>query len=474
MNTKIIIAALSVITLGACQQTVTDKHLSSSDNQSNINTDDVNAINPASDPDNQGDWRLNTQMSDEFNGESIDEKKWFIQGKNQGFYLWKGRAPSQFAPHNAFLEDGHLKIRTQWQPDYPFVGKPPQKQEIKAYENITTAAVISQHTFLYGYMEVRVKIPDAAMTGAFWGTGYQQELDIFELIGQVKTGGRKPESTFVTSIHDWRPGHAKQNKVWKQAYDMPGRTADNFYTYGVEWLPDGLKMYFEGELIHHATQQALGDNWLLNNPMELWFDSEVFPWHGIPEKHELPVDYEIDYVRVWQQADNNLIDRAFFGFEGPLLMNVYHKPENKGLYSHSWWIDEKTSPYLSITDFNENKFSTGRKSLKLDLTTPSAQSEFIAFAPNSSINLPAGNYQINAKVWLSKDTDIKSLQFILETPWLEVKPISLTDQAKESWVEVTAHFTKKSASKENDRLRVLFKQASQGQVYLDDIKISKI
>ncbi len=75
---------------------------------------------PASDSLNEGGWVLNEELSDEFDGNKLDPKKWFVEGQNGEYYIWKGRAPSQFVPHNAIVEDGKLKLRTQWEPDYTF------------------------------------------------------------------------------------------------------------------------------------------------------------------------------------------------------------------------------------------------------------------------------------------------------------------------------------------------------------------
>lgn len=55
-------------------------------------------VYPFSDPNNSGGWVLNQAVSDEFEGTKIDESKWFVEGQNGDFYIWKGRAPSQFAP----------------------------------------------------------------------------------------------------------------------------------------------------------------------------------------------------------------------------------------------------------------------------------------------------------------------------------------------------------------------------------------
>ncbi|MEJ7736808.1 MAG: hypothetical protein WKF97_05210 [Chitinophagaceae bacterium] len=38
-----------------------------------------------------------------------------------------------------------------------------------------------------------------------------------------------------------------------------------------------------------------------HQPLNIWIDSETFPWHGVPAKEDLPVDYEVEYVRVWQK-----------------------------------------------------------------------------------------------------------------------------------------------------------------------------
>ena len=436
------------------------------------------ALLPASDPENSGGWILNPSVSDEFNAAKLDRFKWYIQGENQQFYLWKGRAPSQFAPHNVSLADGLLKLTTQWQPDYAFVGKPPQRQEVNAYENITTAAIISHDTFLYGYMEVRVKIPDAAMTGAFWGTGYQQELDVFELIGRVKTGSRKPETTFVTSIHDWRPNHPKKNKVWKHSHPTPGRTAENFYTYGVDWQPDGLKMYFEGELVHEVTQSEMGDAWVLNNPLELWFDSEIFPWHGIPTKDELPVDFEIDYVRVWQQPTTNLLQPAFFGFEGSYMSERVLKPKQRGKTAKQWWIGEKSSSQLKISKASDYIFSTGRHSLQLTTDGKLTNNELVAFSPDGSVILPEGEYELSFDVFIAKDSSLKAVQIILENPWLEIKPIDLTGLDKDKWITVTQTFNRSATSATNDRMRIVFKKEwlakGVNSLAIDNISISKI
>ena len=34
---------------------------------------------------------------------------------------------------------------------------------------------------------------------------------------------------------------------------------------------------------------------------KIWVDSETFKWEGFPVESDLPADYEIDYIRVWEK-----------------------------------------------------------------------------------------------------------------------------------------------------------------------------
>ena len=162
----------------------------------------VAKYNPYSDPKNTEGWVLNEEISDEFEGTKIDTTKWFVEGQNGDYYIWKGRAPSQFAPHNVSVKDGKLKLRTAWEPKYPFAKEEYADGNMGASVYgmidgkplpITTAGVISKKRFLNGYMEVKSKVGNAAITGAFWAIGYEQELDVYELMGnpKVKTGNIK-------------------------------------------------------------------------------------------------------------------------------------------------------------------------------------------------------------------------------------------------------------------------------------------
>ena len=122
-------------------------------------------IHPASDPSNTGGWVLKKDISDEFEGERIDTAKWYVEGTDGKYKRWIGRAPSQFSAENVRVENGKLYITTKWDPDFDYSTK--TKPEYKSpYEKYTTAAVLSNKTFLYGYMEIKCKAADAAITSS--------------------------------------------------------------------------------------------------------------------------------------------------------------------------------------------------------------------------------------------------------------------------------------------------------------------
>jgi beta-glucanase (GH16 family) len=277
--------------LGACMTSCTEK-------EEIKEVEIVKSFYPVTDSTNVNKWKMVSDISDEFEGIKLNEDKWLIQGTNGVFQSnFIGRAPSQFSTKNVRVEDGKLKIETKWDPSFAF--STVIDNGLK-YENITTAAVISKQQFLYGYMEIKCKAANASITSAFWTTGNKTELDIMENFGRPAQRQKiQLETEMWSSIHDW--SKAGGPSVWTKRTQLPFRVADGFHTYGCDWDKDYVKFYADGKLIHEVSRADLGENWVMTNPLWVWVDSETFPWHGIPVKEDLPVDYEIEYIRVWQK-----------------------------------------------------------------------------------------------------------------------------------------------------------------------------
>lgn len=295
---------------------------------------------PKSDPSNSGGWVLNTSVSDEFDKATLDEDKWWVVGKFENgkpVYkdpdypqrnVWIGRAPYQFSGKNYRLENGKLMVETRWEPDFPFsdkVDKPwgPNNNIISKFENVTTGCIIGRRDFQYGYMEIRSKSADAAVSSAFWLTGKGVELDIFEHFGSHRLPNKSHlERDLWWSIHDWSP-QGKGVTTYTEHHDLGFRVADDFHVYGFEWSENGIRYYIDGKLFievsrekidAYAKEKGLKQGYVITQPMHIWLDSEAFPWHGYAtskedlernspthKKHDGIVDFEIDYVRVWQK-----------------------------------------------------------------------------------------------------------------------------------------------------------------------------
>lgn len=450
-----------------------------------------NLILPASDPANTGGWILNEYISDEFEGTTIDDSKWFVQGKNGDYYIWKGRAPSQFAAHNVSVEDGMLKIKTQWEPDFNFAQEEYAGAYYGLYEGkpmpVTAAGIISKKRFLNGYMEVRSKAGNAAITAAFWAIGYEQELDVFELMGKPSLEGNIRENWFKATVHDWSPPAVRPTRVIEYTKkDLPYRVADEFHIYGAEWGVDYLKLFIDGELVFHVTQDEVGNDWVLNNPMEVWLDSEIFRWLGMPDPKDLPVQFEVDYVRVWQQANDNLFDRQFFGFEGPILFEDVPRPLTllpessvPDEYQKFWLIDSTSAKYLKIvkeervSGVHSLLFTGYGKNQHLEVEKVSALS------PLGALNIPAGDYELSLKIWLDQGREVEKLHVSIDNSGIDLTPIELGDLERRKWVRISQRFSATTPTNNQSQLRLEIKkekapETKAAKFYIDDISLVSI
>ncbi|MFI3286702.1 MAG: family 16 glycosylhydrolase [Rikenellaceae bacterium] len=297
-------------------------------------------VYPHSDPSNSGNWVLNTEVSDEFNGDALDEDRWYIVGKfvdgkptyvhpdNPNKKVWTGRAPSQFSGNNHRLEDGILKLEMRWEPDFPFLEevRVPVFGDPLPYQNLTAPCLIARRGFKYGYIEIRSKSADAEVTSGFWSMGNGLEFDFFESFGDGRDEGKEHlDSQLWWSIRDWKK--LKGKPAYTERKDVGFRFADDYHIYGVEWDETGIKYYIDGALFSSVTpEQATAyakenyeveedyDGYVATQEIFLWLDMEIFSWNGMPESREELVqngtkeqkeggfiDFEVDYVRVWQK-----------------------------------------------------------------------------------------------------------------------------------------------------------------------------
>jgi hypothetical protein len=295
--------------------------------------------------------------------------------------------------------------------------------------------------------------------------------------------GNIKEMNSLATAHDWSPPAKRPTNVFQHVEPLPFRTADEFHVYGAEWGIDFLKLFIDGRLVHHFTQDDVGTDWILNNPMEIWLDSEIFHWLGYPHKEELPVDFEIEYLRVWQKPIDNLLQPAFFGFEGPMLFDEgsrFAKGRKSKNFQQFWQFDEASAKYFSII---EGDYATGVNSLELKQISKNETLEtdtIKVVSPAGAINLDAGEYNLSVKIWLDQGRVAKNLYINFEGQDIEVKFDGLDKLARRQWItlEHNVNFTKASGEKDKLSIEVrkedLPNKRMGARLRIDDIEITAV
>ncbi len=157
-------------------------------------------------PENDINWKINSNKSDEFNAATLDLNLWRKLPKDQ--YPWgNGHC---FDPVNVYLENGLLKLKVVEKTAYDSECDQP-------WSNYYTGGIQSQeYNYAYGYFEIKAKLPGMYINGrpngkgfwpAFWTfyavhvPGCKQihdETDILEPNGEQYATAK----TNVAGVHD--------------------------------------------------------------------------------------------------------------------------------------------------------------------------------------------------------------------------------------------------------------------------------
>jgi len=138
------------------------------------------------------------------------------------------------------------------------------------------------------------------MTSAFWFQGNPAEIDVIENIGTPsKRDHAWIEDTYMMNSHYFAKVDGKRPPSTPKKWKMPAKARDEFMVYGVWWKdPQTLWMYHNGAKILEIKTSAPFDR-----PQYMFFDTEVFSWHGWPKPENLLDDTKntmlVDWVRAW-------------------------------------------------------------------------------------------------------------------------------------------------------------------------------
>ena len=241
--------------------------------------------------------------SDEFNGpdgSAVDSTKWTFDVGGKG---WGNNELETYTSRtaNAHLENGSLVIKAIKE---TFTGAD------KITRDYTSARLLTKNKFsqTYGRFEARIKIPfGQGIWPAFWMLGDNidsvhwpncGEIDIMENIG------REPSVVHGT-FHG--PGYSGGKGIGA-AYTLRGerKFSDDFHTFALEWEPNVVRFYVDGNLYQTRTPKDLppGTSWVFDHPFFIILNVAVGGgWPGNPDTATVfPQQMLVDYVRVYKRS----------------------------------------------------------------------------------------------------------------------------------------------------------------------------
>lgn len=252
---------------------------------------------------------------DEFDKPEIDTDKWCFHRTMSGVDRIYDNSES-----NCRIEDGkvHMQVHRTDDPEHPFT----------LSEGFTTKYTMN---WKYGYLEMRAKIPFRhGAWPSFWtqsSTVFQKtkwmcETDIFEVFSSDRNA--------VANLHKWGDGRhcmlpggeGSLNRAY--TFENYENINNEYHIYGYEWDKEYMYFYIDGEMYVkfsiteegcQVPNHVLPGVQCFHDPHFIIFNDEIFtpnggwvvPGWSLTDEDPIPIDYYIDYVRLYQKEGERLI-----------------------------------------------------------------------------------------------------------------------------------------------------------------------
>jgi beta-glucanase (GH16 family) len=252
-----------------------------------------------------GDKDENLIFSDDFNGNSIDTKKWNLvyEADRQGGSTWKDDMVS--------VSDGYLRIKFKRDTalgaakssDPTIANNWIRAGGIRTYKKDWSSILFENG---YGYYEARIKFPVVAGTwGAFWlmsptlgttiGTNGKggTEIDIVESINSH-------QGKYNAALH-WDGYEASHKSVGSNL--TPVNIYDGeFHIFALEWTPKEYVFYVDNTVFWRVTGGAKFNNLAISNKKNyIKLTVEAASWAGTLPAEFTEDEMLVDFVKVYKQ-----------------------------------------------------------------------------------------------------------------------------------------------------------------------------
>ena len=249
-------------------------------------------------------WSKVENLSDEFDGSTLDESKWL----NTDPTRWVGRVPGIFKKNTVSVIDGNLNL-TAYKLDSPETVNGNVYTHAGSYIGSKTPAQVGT------YAECRMKANKTFMSSTFWLINHRNEqtgcdvrvteLDIQECVGQITTTANWAQ-TFDETMHS--NTHSRNTVCAETPTGSEGNNAElggkawaDYHVYGAWWKSaTEIDFYLDGKKIYSVTPKS-------NFDIEMYMRMvvETYDWNPVPAdggmtgtEDERTTSY--DWVRTWE------------------------------------------------------------------------------------------------------------------------------------------------------------------------------
>lgn len=252
-------------------------------------------------------WVAVDGMSDEFDGQTINLKKWQVEPIANSF-TWEGRPPGLFQAENVSVRDGDLCVEVGVL-DEPYEGV----EGMYTYKGGIVRSLMPGQ--MGWYYETRMKANATEMSSTFWlltegGPDEAQELDIQECVGRItpltKKWARNWDQIFHSNAIHWRYFSEPMETKTQGWAGLEEKNDSRYFVYGAWWKSaDEIRFYLDGKYMYSINPES---DWTW--PAYLHMAIETYDWNPIPEDGGLVASGTLDerttkydWIRTWKLVE---------------------------------------------------------------------------------------------------------------------------------------------------------------------------